>query len=287
MNMLLSILVDGVSYGMILFIISIGLSITMGLMRVVNMAHGGFAMLGGFIAAAIMAWASARFEAALALAVVAVALISLPIERLLMRQVYGRHVLDQALLSIGIIYIIVAGANLLFGASLTTLRIPGYLTGWVTIGTHTIPKYRIFVTVAGLIVVTLLWLAIERTSFGVRIRAAVDNSAIAQTVGINTSQLYAIAFAVGAALAGLGGIIGAQIMPMESTYALKYLVLMLAVVTVGGMGTVTGTFAAALLLGLANTAAIYLVPSMASVAFYIAMFLVLTLRPQGLFGRSA
>jgi branched-chain amino acid transport system permease protein len=286
MNVLLSILVDGVSYGMILFIISIGLSITMGLMRVVNMAHGGFAMLGGFMAAAIMAWAGARFEAALALATVGVALVSVPIERLLMRQVYGRHVLDQALLSIGLIYIIVAGANLLFGGSITTLRIPQYLTGWVTIGTHTIPKYRIFVTIAGLIVVTLLWLAIERTSFGVRIRAAVDNSAIAQTVGINTSQLYAIAFAVGAALAALGGIIGAQIMPMESTYALKYLVLMLAVVTVGGMGTVTGTFAAALLLGLANTAAIYLVPSMASVAFYIAMFLVLTLRPQGLFGRS-
>jgi branched-chain amino acid transport system permease protein len=174
----------------------------------------------------------------------------------------------------------------MFGASITTLQIPYYLTGWVAIGSHTIPKYRLFVTVAGLIVVTLLWLAIERTSFGVRIRAAVDNSAIAQTVGINTSQLYAVAFAVGAALAALGGIIGAQIMPMESTYALKYLVLMLAVVTVGGMGTVTGTFAAALLLGLANTAAIYLVPSMASVAFYIAMFLVLTLRPQGLFGRS-
>ncbi|HEY7547937.1 MAG TPA: branched-chain amino acid ABC transporter permease [Hyphomicrobiaceae bacterium] len=286
MHMLLSILVDGVSYGMILFIISIGLSITMGLMRVVNMAHGGFAMLGGFIAAAVMAWAGARFEAALAAATVAVALISVPIERLLMRQVYGRHVLDQALLSIGLIYIVVAGANLLFGASITTLQIPHYLTGWVDIGGHTVPKYRLFVTVAGLIVVTLLWLAIERTSFGVRIRAAVDNSAIAQTVGINTSQLYAIAFAVGAALAALGGIIGAQIMPMESTYALKYLVLMLAVVTVGGMGTVTGTFAAALLLGLANTAAIYLVPSMASVAFYLAMFLVLTLRPQGLFGRS-
>ncbi|MBO0763556.1 MAG: branched-chain amino acid ABC transporter permease [Hyphomicrobiaceae bacterium] len=286
MNMLLSILVDGVSYGMILFIISIGLSITMGLMRVVNMAHGGFAMLGGFMAAAIMAWAGTRFEAALAAASVAVALISVPIERLLVRQVYGRHVLDQALLSIGLIYIIVAGANLLFGASITTLQIPHYLTGWVAIGNHTIPKYRLFVTVAGLIIVALLWVAIERTSFGVRIRAAVDNSAIAQTVGINTSQLYAIAFAVGAALAALGGIIGAQIMPMESTYALKYLVLMLAVVTVGGMGTVTGTFAAALLLGLANTAAIYLVPSMASVAFYIAMFLVLTLRPQGLFGRS-
>jgi branched-chain amino acid transport system permease protein len=286
MNLLISILVDGVSYGMILFIISIGLSITMGLMRVVNMAHGGFAMLGGFFAAAIMAWLGLSFVAGLAIATVVVALVSVPIERYLMRLVYGRHVLDQALLSIGMIYIIIAGANLLFGSSITTLQIPQYLTGWVTIGEHTMPKYRIFIIIAGLIVLALLWLAIERTSFGVRVRAAVDNSAIAQSVGINTSLLYSVAFAIGAGLAALGGIIGAQIMPMESTYALKYLVLVLAVVTVGGMGTVTGSFVAALLLGLINTAAIYLVPSLASVAFYIAMFLVLTLRPQGLFGRS-
>jgi branched-chain amino acid transport system permease protein len=287
MNLLISILVDGVSYGMILFIISIGLSITMGLMRVVNMAHGGFAMLGGFFAAAIMAWLGLSFAAGLAIATVVVALVSVPIERYLMRLVYGRHVLDQALLSIGMIYIIIAAANLLFGSSITTLQIPHALTGWVTIGQHTMPKYRIFIIVAGLIVLGFLWFAIERTSFGVRVRAAVDNSAIAQSVGINTSLLYSVAFAIGAGLAALGGIIGAQIMPMESTYALKYLVLVLAVVTVGGMGTVTGSFAAALLLGLVNTAAIYLVPSLASVAFYIAMFLVLTLRPQGLFGRSA
>jgi branched-chain amino acid transport system permease protein len=287
MNLLISILVDGISYGMILFIISIGLSITMGLMRVVNMAHGGFAMLGGFFAAAIMAWLGLSFAAGLAIATVVVALVSVPIERYLMRLVYGRHELDQALLSIGMIYIIIAAANLLFGSSITTLQIPHALTGWVTIGQHTMPKYRIFIIVAGLIVLGFLWFAIERTSFGVRVRAAVDNSAIAQSVGINTSLLYSVAFAIGAGLAALGGIIGAQIMPMESTYALKYLVLVLAVVTVGGMGTVTGSFAAALLLGLVNTAAIYLVPSLASVAFYIAMFLVLTLRPQGLFGRSA
>lgn len=286
MNLLISILVDGISYGMILFIISIGLSITMGLMRVVNMAHGGFAMLGGFFAAAIMAWLGLSFVAGLAIATVVVALVSVPIERYLMRLVYGRHVLDQALLSIGMIYIIIAAANLLFGSSITTLQIPHALTGWVTIGQHTMPKYRIFIIVAGLIVLGFLWFAIERTSFGVRVRAAVDNSAIAQSVGINTSLLYSVAFAIGAGLAALGGIIGAQIMPMESTYALKYLVLVLAVVTVGGMGTVTGSFVAALLLGLINTAAIYLVPSLASVAFYIAMFLVLTLRPQGLFGRS-
>jgi branched-chain amino acid transport system permease protein len=287
MNLLISILVDGISYGMILFIISIGLSITMGLMRVVNMAHGGVARLGGFFAAAIMAWLGLSFAAGLAIATVVVALVSVPIERYLMRLVYGRHVLDQALLSIGMIYIIIAAANLLFGSSITTLQIPHALTGWVTIGQHTMPKYRIFIIVAGLIVLGFLWFAIERTSFGVRVRAAVDNSAIAQSVGINTSLLYSVAFAIGAGLAALGGIIGAQIMPMESTYALKYLVLVLAVVTVGGMGTVTGSFAAALLLGLVNTAAIYLVPSLASVAFYIAMFLVLTLRPQGLFGRSA
>ena len=144
------------------------------------------------------------------------------------------------------------------------------------------PKHRMAAIIAGLAVFGLLWLVIERTTFGINTRAAVDNATAAQSVGINTSRLYTLAFAIGAALAALGGIIGSQLMPMESTYALKYLVLVLAVVTVGGLGTITGSFAAALLLGIMDTAAKYLVPNIASVAFYLTMFLVLTLRPQGL-----
>jgi branched-chain amino acid transport system permease protein len=284
-SLALSVLIDGVSYGMILFIISIGLSITLGLMRVVNMAHGGFAMLGGFITATAVYY-GLRFEAALLVAVAAVALFAVPVERLLLRRIYGRGELDQALLTIGMAFIIIATANLLFGSTTTAITFPDYLSGSITIATHTMPKHRMAAIIAGLAVFGLLWLVIERTTFGIKTRAAVDNATAAQSVGINTSRLYTLAFSIGAALAALGGIIGSQLMPMESTYALKYLVLVLAVVTVGGLGTITGSFAAALLLGIMDTAAKYLVPNIASVAFYLTMFLVLTLRPQGLFGRK-
>ena len=286
MSLALSVLVDGISYGMILFIISIGLSITMGLMRVVNMAHGGFAMLGGFITAAA-AWYGIRFELALVIAVVAVAIFAVPVERILLRRVYGRSELDQALLTIGMAFIVIATANLLFGATTTALVFPDYLQGSIAIGSHVMPRHRIAAIVAGLLVFGLLWLVIERTSFGIKTRAAVDNATAAQSIGIDTSRLYTLAFSIGAALAALGGIMGSQLMPMESTYALKYLVLVLAVVTVGGLGTIGGSFAAALLLGLIDTAAKYFVPHIASVAFYLTMFLVLTLRPQGLFGRKS
>ena len=137
----------------------------------------------------------------------------------------------------------------------------------------------------GILLAVILWFLLERSSFGVRVRAAVDNANTAQTLGIDTSRVYAIAFAIGAGMAALGGILGSQLMPMEPSYALKYLILVLAVVTVGGLGTIGGTFAAAILLGVMDTAAKYLLPEIASTAFYMVMFLVLMVRPQGLFGR--
>ncbi len=285
MNLALGILIDGLSYGMALFVISVGLSITMGLLRVINMAHGGFAMMGGFIAATIIGRWGVRFEMALVLASVAVAVLSIPIERLLIRRLYGRDELDQTLLTIGIIFVMIATANVLFGSTVTALRIPGYLSGSVTIAGHTFPRDRLFVSGAGVFVAALLWLVIERTRFGVQVRAAVDNAAIAQTIGIDTTRLYTATFAVGAGLAALGGIVGAELLPMEPFYALKYLVLFLAVVTVGGLGSIGGTLAAALLLGLIDTAAKYLAPELASVALFLAMFVVLSIRPNGLFAR--
>ncbi len=287
MELGVAILVDGVSYGMVLFIISVGLSITMGLLRVVNMAHGGFAMLGGFVAASAMARLDIGFELALPLAALVVAAIAVPIERLLIRRVYGRDELDQALLTIGMVFVLTAAANLLFGSTITTLRIPDYLSGSLTIWSHTFPKYRFFVIGSGLVVLALLWFFVERTPFGIRVRAAVDNAPTAQTIGINTSHLYTVVFALGAGLAAVGGVIGAQLLPMEPSYALKYLVLFLAVVTVGGFGTIGGSLAAALLLGLIDTAAKYLLPDLASIAFFVTMFVVLSVRPNGLFGKTA
>lgn len=286
MTLFASILVDGTAYAMILFMITVGLSITLGLMHVVNMAHGAFAMLGGFAAVELMRRVGLRFELALVLAVIASAIVSVPIERLVISRVYGRPELDQALLTIGVAFVAIALVNLWLGASFSSIDLPDWLSGPVDLGFRSFPRHRVAVIVLGCLVSTALWLFIERSRFGIKLRAAVDNPGIAQSVGINTTMLYLLAFAIGAGLAALGGIAGAELLPMEANYPVKYLVLFLAVVSVGGQNTLFGTFLAALLLGLVDTASKYLLPGIASISFYLTMLLVLALRPQGLLGRK-
>lgn len=284
-SLLSSILVDGVAYAMILFMISIGLSMTMGLMRVVNLAHGSFAMFGGFLAALIPQFLGVPIWMGFLLAIGIVAVASLPIERFLIRRFYARHELDQMLVTIGLMFIAIASANVLFGSALTVVKLPAAFTGVVDMGFRTVPRHRLVVLGLGITVVAFLWFTVERSSFGIRVRAAVDNAAIAQAVGIDTKKIYAVTFAIGAALAALGGIAGAELLPMEPFYAAKYVVIILAVVAVGGHGSLFGTFAAALLLGMVETAMKYFVPQLASAAFFLTMFAVLLIRPHGLFGR--
>jgi branched-chain amino acid transport system permease protein len=284
MTLLASIVIDATAYAMILFMITVGLSITLGLMHVVNMAHGAFAMLGGFAAVELMSRLGLRFELALVIAVLTTALVSVPIERLVISRVYGRPELDQALLTIGVTFVAIALVNL--GASFSSIDLPAWLSGPVDLGFRSFPRHRVAVIVLGCLVSVALWLFIGRSRSGVKLRAAVDNPGIAQSVGINTTLLYSLAFAIGAGLAALGGIAGAELLPMEANYPVKYLVLFLAVVAVGGQGTLFGTFLAALLLGLVDTASKYLLPDLASISFYLTMLLVLALRPQGLLGRK-
>lgn len=285
LSLLGSILVDGIAYAMILFMITIGLSMTMGLMRVVNLAHGAFAMLGGFLAAKIPSAFGLPIWLGFVLAIGIVAAAALPIERLLIRRFYRRSELDQMLMTMGLMFVAIAGANLLFGSALTAVPLPEVFTGPVDLGFRSVPRHRLIVLGTGVAVVTLLWFTVERSSFGIRVRASVDNASIAQAVGINTTMIYALTFALGAALAALGGIAGAELLPMEPTYAAKYLVTFLAVVAVGGHGSLFGSFVAALLLGMVETTMKYVVPQLASAAFFLTMFIVLLVRPQGLFGR--
>lgn len=280
-----NILIDGVAYGMVLFMIAVGLSITLGLMRVVNLAHGLFAMLGGYGLATLAARLGLRFEAAAVLGVAAVALLALPLERLLIRRIYGRDELEQVLLTIGITFVGIALASILFGSGLTPIEWPIYLQGALDLGFRVLPRQRLLVLAAGLAVLVGLWLVMTRSDFGIRLRAAVDDAATAEAIGIDTGRVRALAFALGAGLAALGGISGAELLPIEPYYPLKYLVLFLAIVAVGGLGTTPGTFAAALLLGLAETTAKYLWPDAAAILFYLTMFIVLSIRPRGLFGR--
>jgi branched-chain amino acid transport system permease protein len=200
--------------------------------------------------------------------------------------VYRRSELDQALLTIGIAFIAMAVVNLALGGSFAAIKLPTWLSGPIDLGFRSVPRNRLAVIMLGVLVCAGLSVFIERSRFGTKLRATVDNASIAQAIGVNTTLLYSVAFATGAGLAALGGIAGAELLPMEANYPVKYLVLFLAVVAVGGQGTLFGTFLSAMLLGIIDTASKYLLPDIASISFYLTMLVVLALRPQGLFGHK-
>ncbi|MDE3079651.1 MAG: branched-chain amino acid ABC transporter permease [Paracoccaceae bacterium] len=285
MTTIASILLDGIAYGMILFMISVGLSVTMGLMRVVNLAHGGFAMLGGAFTHWAMVHAGLPFPVAALGGIAAVVILSVPMERVLYRPIYKMGELPQVLATIGMTFLMIAAVNLWLGSSLLAIKLPALMQGSVNLGFRTLPTQRLYVLGAGLLVIGGLFLLIERTRFGINLRAAVDNPATAACLGIDTGRVFATTFALGAGLAALGGILGAELLPIDAYYPLRYMVLFLTVVAVGGLGSITGSFAAAILLGILDTAARYLVPDAGTIFFYLAMILILGIRPKGLLGR--
>ncbi len=276
----------GLAFAMVLYLISVGLSVTMGLMGFVNLAHGVFAMLGGYVLVRLMSRYGVPFLPALGAAALATALISLPLERLLYRRFYGGEELDQVLLTMGLIFISVAGATYLWGPLTQHVEPPRWLAGQVDLGFRSFPAYRSFLIVCGGGLVTALWLGLERTRFGAQIRAAVDNLRMAQSVGINTSRLFMLTFALGSGLAGLGGGLGADLLAINPSYALQYLVYFIIVVAVGGLGSVRGPFVAALLIGIGDTAFKYLLPELGAFFIYALTMALLLWRPHGLFGRA-
>ncbi|AWK90140.1 branched-chain amino acid ABC transporter permease [Azospirillum thermophilum] len=289
METLFGIAVDGVAYGMILFIISVGLSVTLGLMRVVNLAHGAFAMVGGYVASYAAQGLGLPYPAAIAVAVVLTVVATLPMEKLLYRRIYGSaNELQQVLLTIGLTFVIVAGINYIFGPTLKRVPLPDMLVGVVELGPKAIPAHRAFVIAVGAAILLGLWWLLERTDFGIRLRAAVDDPAMAAALGIRTERLYAATFAIGTGLAALGGVLGAELLPLEPYYAIRYIVLFLAVVAVGGAGSIFGSAAAALALGIVDTAGKYLIPNFGEFFFYAALILILFRWPHGFFhGRAA
>ena len=285
MYLILNIAVDGVAYGMILFMIAVGLSVTMGLMRVINLAHGGFAMIGGAFAhwlAHDLGWG---FWAALLPAIALTVALALPLERLIYRHIYGFGEFQQVLATIGLAFLMIASVNLWQGSSLLNVPLAESLKAPVDLGFRTLPMHRLVVIGLGLAVILGLWLLLDRTRFGIRLRAAVDNRATASAIGIDTGAIYMLTFGLGAGLAALGGIFGAELLPVDAYYPLRYMVLFLIVVAVGGMGSIAGSFAAAIGLGLLETAARYLIPDLATIGFFALVIALLALRPQGLMGR--
>lgn len=281
---LISIAFHGLTLAMVLYLISVGLSVTMGLMGFVNLAHGAFAMAGGYLASTLLSRFGLPFALAILLAVVVVMLVSIVLERLLYRRFYGGVELDQVLLTMGLIFISVGAATYIWGPLPQPMQIPPILQGGIEVLGRILPVYRVFLIVCGAVIVTLLWLALEKTRFGAQLRAAVDNLRMAETVGINTSRLFAFAFALGSGLAALGGALGAEVFAITPGYALEHLVYFLIVVAVGGLGSIRGPFFAALMVGIADTALKYYVPELGAFFIYLLTMAILLRYPRGLMG---
>lgn len=286
MKLLANILIDGIAYGMVLFIISVGLSITLGLMRFVNLAHGAFAMTGGYLAAWLVRVQGWPFAWGVLAAVLATGLLGALLEVLVLRRLYKRSELHQVLFTIGLTFLFVASANLIFGPEVQLIPLPSWLTSTVDIGVRAIPMQRLLVVGTGLLIVVLAAWLMSYSRFGIWLRATVDNTDAASTLAIPVQRVYVLTFGVGAALAGLGGILGAELMPLEPFYPVKYLVLVLVVVAVGGMGSIAGSLVAALTLGTIDTATKYLASQWGSLFFFLAILVLLAWRPHGLLVRA-
>jgi branched-chain amino acid transport system permease protein len=282
-----TILIYGVAYAMLLFIISVGLSITMGLMGFVNLAHGSFAMVGGYVTVTLVSSAGVPYLAALVLAFIVVAALGVFLEMSLYRWVYRRPELDQVLFTIGIVFMSVAGVTFIWDSDPVNIQLPEILRGNIDLGFTDFPIYRAFMIAAGGIIVAALFYGLERTRVGAQVRAAVDNRRMAESMGINTGRLFTLVFALGSGMAALGGGLGIQILGgLKPTFAFDFLVIFLIVVAVGGLGNIRGTFFAALLLGIIDYTGNYFFPAGGGFFIYGLTFIVLLLRPQGLFGKA-
>ena len=283
----MTIVFDGIASGFLLFLISVGLSVTLGLMNFVNLAHGAFAMLGGYVCVALLNRQGVPFLLTLPIVVAASALAGAVLERTLYRRLYGASHLDQVLFSIGLVFMSISIAHFVFGAQQQPLELPDYLRGQFSLPGIDIGVYRLFLVVVGSIVAVGLQWMLTRTRFGAELRAAVDRPHTARGLGINVDRVFSLAFALGSALAGLGGALGVEALGMDPEFPVKYIVYFLIVVAVGGSGNVSGSLYASLLIGVADVMGKYYFPEIGAFVIYAVMVITLIVRPQGLFGRGA
>lgn len=281
----LGVLFDGIAYGSLLFLISVGLSVTMGMMNFINLAHGAFAMLGGYVCVTLLNRIGVPFLATLPLAFIAAAAVGLILERSLYRRLYKASHLDQVLFSIGLTFMAVAGATWQWGPTQQPVVLPDWLRGQISLLGLDVGAYRVFLIGVVLIVTVALGLLIERTRFGAQIRASVDNQVAAAGLGINVSRVFSLTFALGSGLAGLGGGLGIDVLGLDPTFPVKYMVYFLLVVAVGGAGTIKGPLLAALILGVFDVAGKYYVPEIGAFVIYGLMVVLLILFPAGLMRR--
>jgi len=282
----MTILFDGIASGMLLFLISVGLSVTLGLMNFVNLAHGAFAMVGGYVCVTLLNKAGVPFLASLPLAAIATALVGVVLERTLYRRLYGATHLDQVLFSISLVFMSMSAMQYFFGAQQQPLTLPDFLRGQINLPGLDMGVYRLFLIVVSLLIAWGLQRMVTGTRFGAELRASVDNPRAARGVGINVERIFTLTFALGTALAGLGGAMGVEMLGLDPGFPVKYVVYFLIVVAVGGSGSIAGSLVASLILGVVDVAGKYYVPQIGSFVIYAVMVVMLVFRPQGLFGRQ-
>jgi len=284
---LISIVADGAAYGMLLLLFSVGLSVTLGLMRFINLAHGAFAMCGGYTCTMLLNKGGVPFLLTLPLAFVVTAAIGVVAERTVIRHVYAMPALQQVLFSIGLAFAASALATIAFGPQQQAVLLPDWLARPVDLPGLRIGGYRLFLVASGLAAATALVLLFNHTLFGAKIRAAVDSRRTAEGIGIDVDRLFAIAFGLGAGLAGLGGAMSVAFLGLDPTFPFKYLIIVLMVVAIGGPGSILGSVAAALGLGIIDALFKYVVPEVGSFVIYALLVIMMLLFPAGLAGRRA
>jgi len=282
---LIGVLFDGIAYGSLLFVISIGLSVTMGLMNFVNLAHGAFAMLGGYACVVLMTRAGVPFLATLPVAFLVPAVAGIVLERTLYQRLYKASHLDQVMFSIGLVFMSVAAATYFFGPSQQPVRLPDWLRGQVHLLGLDLGAYRLFLIGVVIAITVVLTLLLVKTRFGALVRASVDNAVAAAGLGIDVNRVFGVTFALGSGLAGLGGGLGIDVLGLDPTFPLKYMVYFLLVVAIGGAGTIKGGLVAAMILGVCDVAGKYYVPQIGSFIIYFLMVALMILFPAGLYGR--
>lgn len=284
-NQIVIVLFDGFAFGMLLFILSVGLSVTLGLMNFINLAHGAFGMLGGYVAVTVMRQLGFPFLLALPAAFLAAAALSVVLERTLFRRLYKAGELNQVLFTIGMVFVAAALATYIFGTVQQVVIMPSWLRGSVEIAGMRFGVYRIFLIAVALAITVLLVFGLERTKLGARIRASVDNQRVAQGLGLDVERVFAITFALGSGLAGLGGALAIEIVGLDPAFGFHFLVYVLIVVSVGGLGSITGSFVGAALLGIGDVAGKYFIPEAGGFLIYLLLVAILLVKPLGLFGK--
>ncbi|HEX7381363.1 MAG TPA: branched-chain amino acid ABC transporter permease [Nevskiaceae bacterium] len=282
----LTVLLNGIAFGMLFFLTSVGLSVTMGLMNFINLAHGVFGMVGGYTCVVLLNRAGVPFLASLPVAIVVPTLLGVLLERTLYRRLYGKSELAQVLFSLGIVFIAIATAYYFFGPNEQSVHLPEFLKARIDVAGVAISAYSLALIAVGLIVAYGLHWSIVKTAFGAKLRAAVDNQRVARGLGINVDRIFMITFALGSALAGFGGALGIQMLGVAPEFPVTYLVFFLIVVTVGGTGNILGSLYAAILVGVVDIVGKYYIPQAGAFFIYAVMVITLVVRPQGLFGRS-